>query len=108
MTQTTLTLALYDTTLTRLTREAERRGMPLEELIAELLTLDASRMPDPPGDTGDERDYLTTAEAAELLHLQPRTVSTYCRDGRIYGTRVGKGWRIQRSEIDAYNNRNTR
>ena len=42
-------------------------------------------------DTRREPAYLTTEEAAAMLGVQPRTVRTYIRDGRLPSlvTRVG-------------------
>ncbi|MET1079858.1 MAG: helix-turn-helix domain-containing protein [Pseudomonas sp.] len=48
------------------------------------------------------RDLVTVEQAAELLHLHPKTVLRYIRDGRLAATRVGKSYRIARARLDAF------
>lgn len=45
---------------------------------------------------------VTVEQAAEHLNLHPKTVLRYIRDGRLPATRVGKSYRIVRSELDAF------
>lgn len=48
-------------------------------------------------------DNLVTVEiAAEELNLHPKTVLRYIRDGRLPATRVGKSYRIVRSNLNAF------
>jgi excisionase family DNA binding protein len=48
-------------------------------------------------------DLLVTVEqAAEQLKLHPKTVLRHIREGRLPATRIGKSWRIQQAELDAY------
>ena len=42
--------------------------------------------------------FLSTIEAAELLNLSDRTVSKYCKEGRL-GTRVGWQYIITDTEL---------
>jgi excisionase family DNA binding protein len=38
----------------------------------------------PDGDpTADTRDYLHTAEVADILHVSPKTVSRWAKDGKL-------------------------
>ena len=45
---------------------------------------------------------VTVEQAAEHLNLHPKTVLRYLRDRRLPATRVGKSYRIVRSELDAF------
>ncbi len=48
-------------------------------------------------------DQLYSAEeAAAILGLQVRTVRNYVRDGRLAGARIGKQYRISRSDLEAF------
>jgi excisionase family DNA binding protein len=44
--------------------------------------------------------FLTVAEVAELLGLQPVTIYRYCRAGRLASVKIGKEWRIRRAALD--------
>ena len=44
--------------------------------------------------------FLTVAEVAELLGLQPVTIYRYCRAGRLASVKIGKEWRISRAALD--------
>jgi excisionase family DNA binding protein len=45
--------------------------------------------------TPDYKQGLMTPRAAsEFLHVQPRTVSKWCREGKLRAVKVGKVWRI--------------
>ena len=44
----------------------------------------------------------TVDEAAERLKLHPKTVLRYIREGRLPATRIGKAYRIQRADLDAF------
>lgn len=46
-------------------------------------------------------DLLTVEATAELLHLHPKTVLRFIRSGRLKATKVGKQYRILRSDLDA-------
>lgn len=45
---------------------------------------------------------VTVEQAAKHLHLHPKTVLRYIRDGRLPATRVGKSYRIARAKLDAF------
>ena len=48
------------------------------------------------------QDLLTVETAATELQLHPKTVLRFIREGRLKATRVGRGWRIPRAEINAF------
>ena len=44
----------------------------------------------------------TADEVAELLNLHVKTVRRYMRDGRLKARRIGKEYRITRTDLDAF------
>lgn len=47
-----------------------------------------------------QKEYMTTAEAAELWEVKSETVADYCQKGRIRGaTKVGGKWQIPRDAV---------
>lgn len=49
-----------------------------------------------------EEQYFTTAEVAKILKLNPFTVLVYIRTGKLRASKVGKSYRITKSDIDAF------
>ena len=47
-------------------------------------------------------ELLSVDQVAELLGLQPRTIRTYVRSGRLKATRIGKQYRIAREDLDRF------
>ncbi len=45
---------------------------------------------------------LTADQAAEDLGLHPKTLLRYIRENRLRATKVGKSWRIARSDLDSF------
>lgn len=45
---------------------------------------------------------LTAEQAADELGLHPKTLRRYIREKRLRATRVGKSYRIARSDLDAF------
>lgn len=45
---------------------------------------------------------LSAEEAAQILGLQVRTVRNYVREGRLPGIRIGKQYRIARSDLEVF------
>src|SRR3954464_7598878 len=46
-------------------------------------------------------EVYTVEHAAERLKLHPKTVLRFIRDGRLRATRLGKSYRILRSDLEA-------
>jgi excisionase family DNA binding protein len=44
----------------------------------------------------------TVDEVAQRLNLHPRTVRRYIREGRLKGKRIGKEYRITRTDLDEF------
>ena len=53
-----------------------------------------------PGDHDASPTFLTVDECAELLRVDRKTVYTAIRDGRLPALRLGRLFRIARSDID--------
>jgi excisionase family DNA binding protein len=59
------------------------------------------RVPKPRPPAIGER-LLTLKEAAEVLHLSPRTVREYVGRGEMEGRIIGGRWRFRRADLDAF------
>lgn len=51
--------------------------------------------------TTEPTEYLTTAEVAAELRVNPETVRRWVRDGALPALPVGRGYRIARADFDA-------
>lgn len=49
-----------------------------------------------------EKRLLTIDEVAEFLHMNPMTVYSWVKDGKIPAFKIGKVWRFRKSEIDEW------
>jgi excisionase family DNA binding protein len=49
-----------------------------------------------------EQDFYTITEVAKRLKLHVKTVLLYVRDGRLKATRIGKQYRVAKSDFDAF------
>lgn len=47
-------------------------------------------------------EVYTVEQFAERLKLHPKTVLRFIREGRVRAVKVGKAWRILRSDFDAF------
>jgi len=45
-------------------------------------------------------EILTVREVAAYLKLSRTTIWRWCHDGRLRAFKVGRGWRIHRSEVE--------
>lgn len=51
-------------------------------------------------------EILTVGEVAEYLKLSRTTIWRWCSEGKLQAFKVGRGWRIHRSEIEKIVGRN--
>ncbi len=51
---------------------------------------------------GKEDAVLTTQEACDYLRISRPTYLKYIYLGRIKGAKVGKGWKVLKSELDRF------
>jgi len=49
-----------------------------------------------------EKRLLTIDEVAEFLHMNPMTVYSWVKDGKIPAFKIGKVWRFRKTEIDEW------
>ena len=49
-----------------------------------------------------QKDLYSITEVAELLGLHVKTVRNYVRDGRLNSTRIGKQYRISRTDLENF------
>ncbi len=47
-----------------------------------------------------EQDLLSVEGVAEILGLHPRTVRRFIREGRLGARKIGKQWRVRRSQLE--------
>jgi len=43
----------------------------------------------------------TVEEAAQILSIHPDTLRIWLRTGKIKGVKIGRGWRISETELEA-------
>lgn len=55
-----------------------------------------------------ESSVLITREACDYLRISRPTYIKYLTEGRIKGTKAGKGWRVLKSELDWFLKGNNR
>src|SRR5277367_3671957 len=49
-----------------------------------------------------DQDFYTVADVARRLKLHVKTVLLYVRDGRLKATRIGKQYRVAKSDFDTF------
>ncbi|NLV58364.1 MAG: helix-turn-helix domain-containing protein [Clostridiales bacterium] len=47
-------------------------------------------------------NYYTVEQIAEMLHMHPKTIQRYIREGKLRAGKVGKGWRITGHDLSAF------
>lgn len=47
---------------------------------------------------------LTPEEAAEIFAVSPKSIREWLRQGKLKGTKVGRLWRIKKSDLEAFFN----
>lgn len=46
--------------------------------------------------------YITVQEAAEILSINPRTVTKYLMTGQIKGAKIGRIWRLEEQDVHKF------
>jgi excisionase family DNA binding protein len=80
----------------------KKRRKPLEFAAVQsrrMMDHEANRPLNRPRFTGD---LVTVEQAAQRLQLHPKTVLRFIREGRLAANRIGKSYRIQRADLDAF------
>ena len=52
----------------------------------------------------EKRELLTLKQVAEWLQVSDRTVHRLMDDGQLHGMKVGRQWRFEEKEVEAYIN----
>lgn len=47
-----------------------------------------------------QNEFMTTAEAAEMLGIHPSTAGQYCQAGELEAVKVGVAWAITRASVE--------
>jgi len=47
-------------------------------------------------------EYLTAAQAAEILHVTPWRITEACRNRTLKASKIGKAWLIAPADLAAY------
>jgi len=47
-----------------------------------------------------QRDVLTVTEVASYLRVSVTTVWRWCSNGKLPAFRIGRGWRVRRSDLE--------
>ena len=79
-----------------LLEKLERSAQSLADALHEIVIEKKKEIPKNP----DENGWLTTEEVGKKLNLHPKTVGRYCREKKIKGKKMGKGWLIKKSDIE--------
>ena len=75
---------------------------PFESLLASRARIGWGMSVATPRPSGARRGYLRAAEAAALLHVSPKTISRWAREGKLgHVVTLGGHRRFSRDEIEA-------
>jgi len=58
-----------------------------------------------PANPSEQQSFLTPKEVSELLRVSVYTVRRWINDGDLPAYKVGRGWRISKSDIEEWLNR---
>lgn len=47
-------------------------------------------------------EYLTIKQVGDTLHIHRNTVESYLRSGKLKGYKMGKLWRVLRTDVDKF------
>ena len=50
----------------------------------------------------NNNEFLTVEQVAELLQVHWQTILNYIKNGKLKAIKLGKGYRIERKEIDKF------
>lgn len=50
----------------------------------------------------NDNGFLTVEEAAKRIRVHPQTIYVWLQDGKFPGTKINGVWRICKSDIDAF------
>jgi excisionase family DNA binding protein len=47
-------------------------------------------------------DFVSLAEAAQMLHVRPATLRAQVHRGKLAATKIGRDWLVSRAEVTRY------
>lgn len=53
-------------------------------------------------DSSANSEVLTVAEVADYLRVSETTIWRWCSTGKLPAFRIGRGWRVQRSDLEQH------
>ena len=53
-----------------------------------------------------EEQFLTVEQVSKILQLHPYTVLKYIKDGKLRGMKLGRRYRLKKSDVDEFLERN--
>lgn len=75
----------------------------VRDVVREEIQLLMRRMgPTAQPSTAPASEFLSIADAAELVHVHPATLRGWINEGRLKGHRAGRHHRVKRSELEAF------
>lgn len=48
------------------------------------------------------KDYYTVDQISNMLHIHPKTIQRYIREGKLHATKVGKSWRVTGHDLSVF------
>lgn len=54
----------------------------------------------------ENNNFLTVEQVAEILQIHWQTVLNYIKSGKLKAVKLGKGYRIQKEELDKFIKKN--
>ena len=51
--------------------------------------------------------YYTVAQIARMLHMHPKTIQRYIREGKLRAAKIGKSWRISGHDLSWFTEENS-
>ena len=49
-----------------------------------------------------DKDYYSVERISELLHIHPKTIQRYIREGKLRAAKVGKSWRVSGHDLSVF------
>ena len=49
-----------------------------------------------------ENGYYSVPQIAQLVHMHPKTIQRYIREGKLRAVKLGRGWRVTGHDLSAF------
>ena len=54
-----------------------------------------------------DKVYYSVAQIARILHMHPKTIQRYIREGKLRAVKIGKSWRISGHDLSRFTEENS-